>query len=140
MMGLDIYIKGMDRKETYHDSYGSFRYYREAVATAYDKDFGELYKKWYQIPNYNITIEEETDLLFKINNVNLGGLDIFLAHSDDEGKLKPKDCKLIYNAMKDLVFEKENLNFRIECIDEIHQIWLKMLKYCYQKRKTLYFC
>lgn len=44
-MGLDISIKGLERKDTYHCGYIKFNVYRKEVANAYNERLGELYEK-----------------------------------------------------------------------------------------------
>lgn len=44
-MGLDISVKGLERKDTYHCGYIKFNLYRKKVASAYNERLGELYKK-----------------------------------------------------------------------------------------------
>ena len=65
------------------------------------------------------------------NNLCNDDLDIFLWHSDCDGKLTPKECKKIYDAMKDL---KVEMNYY-----DMHQLWLNMLRHCYKHRVNMYF-
>ncbi len=44
-MGLDISIKGLERKDTYHGGYCSFNLYREKVAYAYNKRIRRIIRK-----------------------------------------------------------------------------------------------
>lgn len=41
-MGLDISVKGLERKDTYHCGYIKFNLYRKKVASAYNERLGEL--------------------------------------------------------------------------------------------------
>ena len=124
-MGLDINIKGLSIKETYHGGYSRFNNYRWKLAEAYNKRLGELYKKSILGDISGKEVEEW-------NNLCNDDLDIFLWHSDCDGKITPKECKKIYNAMKDLKLETSSLI-------EIHNLWLNMFKHCYKRGVNMYF-
>ena len=131
-MGLDISIKGLERKDTYHYGYITFNLYRKNVASAYNERLGELYKKTFKD-------ELQPEEIKEWNNLCNNDLDIFLWHSDCDGKLTPKECKKIYDAMKDLKVEMQGHNYiEMNCYD-MHQLWLNMLKHCYKHRVNMYF-
>ena len=131
-MGLDVSIKGLDYKDTYHCGYITFGLYRRKVANAYNKRLGELYEKTYK---EDLTKEE----IKEWNNICNDDLDIFLWHSDCDGKFTPKECKKIYDVLKDLNIEIQGHNYiEMNCYD-MHKLWLNMFKYCYQKRVNMYF-
>lgn len=123
-MGLDINIKGLEREDTYHGGYTTFNLYRKDVASAYNERLGELYKKTFKD-------ELQPEEIKEWNNLCNDDLDIFLWHSDCDGKLTPKECKKIYDAMKDL---KVEMNYY-----DMHQLWLNMLRHCYKHRVNMYF-
>lgn len=85
-MGLDISVKGLERKDTYHCGYIKFNLYRKKVASAYNERLGELYKKTFKD-------ELQPEEIKEWNNLCNNDLDIFLWHSDCDGKLTPKECK-----------------------------------------------
>lgn len=124
-MGLDVSIKGLDYKDTYHGGYITFGVYRKKVAKAYNDRIGELYAKIYI--EDDLTNEEIKEWNELCNN----DLDMFLWHSDCDGKFTPKECKKIYNILKDLNIE---MNYY-----DMHKLWLNMFKHCYQKRVNMYF-
>ena len=131
-MGLDISIKGLERKDTYHCGYIKFNVYRKEVANAYNERLGELYEKTFKEDLQPEEIEEWNTLC---NN----DLDIFLWHSDCDGKLTPKECKKIYDVMKDLKVEMKGHNYiEMNCYD-MHQLWLNMFKYCYKHKVNMWF-
>ena len=131
-MGLDVSVKGLDRKDTYHCGYITFGLYRKKVANAYNKRLGELYEKTYI---EDLTKEE----IKEWNGICNDDLDIFLWHSDCEGKLTPQECRKIYNAMKDLKVEMQGHNYIEMNVYDMHKLWLNMFKHCYQKRVNMYF-
>lgn len=85
-MGLDINIKGSEREDTYHGGYIRFNLYRKKVASAYNERSGELYEKTFK----EDLQPEETE---EWNTLCNDDLDIFLWHSDCDGKLTPEECK-----------------------------------------------
>ncbi len=94
-MGLDIKIKGLEREDTYHGGYITFNLYRKNVASAYNERLGELYKKTFKD-------ELQPEEIEQWNKLCNDDLDIFLWHSDCDGKLTPEECKKIYNELKKL--------------------------------------
>ncbi len=131
-MGLDISVKGLERKDTYHCGYIKFNLYRKKVASAYNERLGELYKKTFKD-------ELQPEEIKEWNNLCNDDLDIFLWHSDCDGKLTPKECKKIYDAMKDLKVEMQGHNYIEMNYYDMHQLWLNMLKHCYKHRVNMYF-
>lgn len=131
-MGLNISIKGLERKDTYQGGYIRFNVYRKEVANAYNRRLGELYKKTFirdlqqeEIEEWNILCNDD--------------LDIFLWHSDCDGKLTPKECKKIYDVMKNLKVEMQGHNYiEMNCYD-MHQLWLNMFKHCYKHKVNMWF-
>lgn len=131
-MGLDISVKGLERKDTYHCGYIKFNLYRKKVASAYNERLGELYEKTFKD-------ELQPEEIKEWNNLCNDDLDIFLWHSDCDGKLTPKECKKIYDAMKDLKVEMQGHNYIEMNYYDMHQLWLNMLKHCYKHRVNMWF-
>lgn len=131
-MGLDINIKGLEREDTYHGGYIRFNVYRKEVANAYNERLGELYEKTFKEDLQPEEIEEW-------NTLCNDDLDIFLWHSDCDGKLTPKECKKIYDVMKGLKVEMQGHNYiEMNCYD-MHQLWLNMFKHCYKHKVNMWF-
>lgn len=130
-MGLDIHIKGLKREDTYHGGYVRFGSYRMEVAKAFNKTLGEIYEKPYLTPKYEFTDDE----IKQWNQLCNDDLDIFLWHSDCDGKLTPKECKKIYNELRKLNIQ--DLYYSNKYI--IHSLWLSMLQFCYKYRVNMYF-
>lgn len=131
-MGLDIYAKGLKYEDSYHCGYIKFGMYRKAVAKAYNERIGELYEKTYKDDLTNEEIKEW-------NKLCNDDLDIFLWHSDCDGKLTPKECKKVFNAMKDLKIDMQGNNYIKMNNYTMHEQWLKMLEHCYKRRVNMYF-
>lgn len=127
-MGLDISVKGLEKKDTYHCGYITFNLYRKNVASAYNERLGELYKKTFKD-------ELQPEEIKEWNNLCNDDLDIFLWHSDCDGKLTPEECKKIYNELKKLKIK--DLPYSDKWT--MQEIWLKMFEYCYKHRVNMWF-
>lgn len=127
-MGLDISIKGLERKDTYHSGYIRFNVYRKEVANAYNKRLGELYKKTFRRDLQPEEIEEW-------NTLCNDDLDIFLWHSDCDEKLTPEECKKIYNELKKLKIK--DLLYSDKWT--MQELWLNMFKHCYKHKVNMWF-
>lgn len=133
-MGLDIQIKGLSREDTYHGGYIKFADYRLEVAKAFNEKIGEIYKKTYKYFGYEFTkddVAQWNEFLPEKNNP----INKFLWHSDCDGKFTPKECKEIYNELKNLNVEKIYYSDKYT----MHELWLNMFKYCYEHRVNMYF-
>lgn len=136
MMGLAVQIKGLNEEQSYDCGYISFGLYRQKVAFAYNEKFGKLYEKQYK----GVLFQGYTDDELKSwNEICNDDLDIFLTHSDCDGKFTPQECKKIYEAMKDLKVEMQGHNYGIMKPYDMHQQWLNMFEHCYRKRVNMYF-
>lgn len=131
-MGLDIKIKGMSYEETYHCGYITFRSYRCAVAKAWNQEFGKIYEKQFTKKISNEDIK-------RWNELCNDDLDIFLNHSDCDGKLTWQECRAIYKVMKDLDVKMQGHNYGTMNYYDMHTLWLNMLKYCWKNRVTMRF-
>lgn len=127
-MGLDISVKGLERKDTCHCGYITFNLYRKNVASAYNERLGELYKKTFKD-------ELQPEEIKEWNNLCNDDLDIFLWHSDCDGKLTPEECKKIYNELKKLKIK--DLPYSDKWT--MQELWLNMLKHCYKHRVNMCF-
>ena len=130
-MGLDINIKGLKREDTYHGGYIRFGNYRMEVVKAFNKTLGKIYEKPYLTPNYEFTDDEIEQWNYLCND----DLDIFLWHSDCDGKLTPEECKKIYNELKKLKIK--DLPYSDKWT--MQELWLNMFKHCYIHRVNMYF-
>lgn len=133
-MGLDVMIKGLSRENTYHASYIKFANYRMKVAKAFDETLGEIYKRLYLSFCYGY-LEEDIKQWNEILPDENSAMNKFLCHSDCDGKFTPKECKEIYDILK-------NLNVEETFYDEettMHELWLNMFRYCYKHRVNMWF-
>lgn len=133
-MGLDIQIKGLSQEDTYHAGYIKFANYRVKVAKAFNKTIGKIYEKPYLNFEYKFS-EGDLKQWNKILPDENSPMNKFLWHSDCDGKFTPKECKEIYDILK-------NLNVEETFYDEktiMHELWLNMFKYCYKHRINMWF-
>lgn len=112
-MGIDL----KNRKRNLRMSYITFGLLRQCVAYSYNQEMGLLYRKWYNTSITGGLTQQEVD---RYNELNNSDLDILLLHSDCDGRLTRKECKKIYNVIKDIKFdlfpnwEREDLYERFE--------------------------
>lgn len=130
-MGLDIHIKGLEREDTYHGSYTHFANYRRNIVQAFNKNLSEIYDKGYYNFDYKFTKQD----IKQWNNLCNDDLDIFIWHSDCDGKLTPKECKKIYNELRWLNIQDLYYSNKYT----MHSLWLSMLQFCYKHRVNMYF-
>ena len=102
-------------------------HYRMRIAELYNKRIGELYSKNRLYP---LTQEEEKEWNTLCNN----DLDIFLWHSDCDGKLTVKECRKVYKVLKEYDFNLFPFPF-----NEMHKKFLSNLKFCIDNRRNMYF-
>lgn len=133
-MGLDIQIKGLSRKDTYHAGYIKFANYRIKVAKAFNKTIGEIYEKPYLNCGYKFS-EDDLKQWNEILPDENSPMNKFLWHSDCDGKFTFKECKKIYNELKKLKIK--DLPYSDKWT--MQELWLNMLKHCYKHRVNMYF-
>jgi len=131
-MGLTAMAKGLTSETGFDCGYITFGLYRQKVAKAYNDEFGELYKK-----EYTQALSDKE--INRWNEICNDDLDIFLNHSDCDGKFTPQECRKIYNAMKDLKVEMSGHNYGVMKTYNMHEHWLNIFKHCYKRRVNLYF-
>lgn len=132
-MGLDVYAKGLDYENSYHCGYITFNIYRKKLAKAFNPRLGELYEK--TILGDKLTEKE----IKEWNNLCNDDLDLFLWHSDCDGKFTPTECKKIYNIAKSLKVEMECHNYITMNTYNMHEQWLNIFKHCFKRRVNMYF-
>lgn len=131
-MGLDTLAKGLNSKNSYRQGYITFMRFRLQLAVTYNKEFGELYSKW-----MNEEIAENE--CKRMNEICNDDLNLFLEHSDCDGRFTPKECKKIYGVIKDLKMDMQGYNYRTKKAYNMLEQWKTIFKHCYQKRVNLYF-
>lgn len=131
-MGLTASAKNLSCEDSYECGYLTFDHFRIELAKTYNEEFGELYEEWCR----GTLTEEE---LPRMNELSNDDLDIFLTHSDNDGKFTPSECRKIYNAIKDLRMDMQGHNYGIMKPYNMLEQWKGIFKHCYQHRVNLYF-
>ena len=121
--------------------YIGFTHFRIALAEAYNKELGELYKRWIfgSIPYMSEYKELSEEELARLNELS-GDLGYLLVHSDTEGNLLPSESRKLYKALENVKCDyttnkgyhgQEELNV----LEELK----KMFFYSWKKRRRIIF-
>lgn len=126
-MGLDTRAKGLARKDGYHASYGGYFYFRkEIVRRCYGEYCAGIFLK------HDVS-EEECEVWNKICDDDL---DIFLLHSDYDGKFTPQECRKVYNALSRIETKDDDPEWFTEDL----KLWKGIFLHCAKRRVNLYYC
>lgn len=134
-MGLDVSAKGMPNYSLSYIHYGNFR--AEIVRKVYGDRCYEIFtmSPW---ERSKLTAKEEQEMIDYWNSVCDENLDLFVLHSDCDGKFTPQECKRILKALDPIEVDYPGWDFdRIPCnmLDQ----WKTMLHHCVKRRVNLYF-
>ena len=128
-MGLDVFAKGMPRFSLAYSTY--FRLRREIIRKTYGIRCEEIFCKLGE----NVA----SDDIAYWNSVCNDDLDLFLLHSDCDGKFTPKECRRIYKALEPIEIDMEGWRFdkadRCNMLDQ----WKFMFQYCAKRRVNMYY-
>lgn len=137
-MGLTIKAKGLEHKNSYDCGYITFHHFRVELAKTYNKEFGELYERWIN-NGFAGSVPLTKNEFDKMNELSNDDLNIFLIHSDCEGKLTSTECGKIYNVIKDLKMNMEGHNYVTMNYYNMLEQWKNMFYHCWKKRVNMYF-
>ena len=134
-MSLDVLIHGMP---DYNICYGHFMLFRKNIVKYVYGD--ECYRIYNRDMSHKIT-DDEIELW---NSKCDDDLDIFLMHSDCDGKFTVSECRKIRDAMKR---HSEKID-RLDSLDPItdkyvkekYGEWFRMFSYCARHRVIMRFC
>lgn len=113
-MGVSIQAK-VDGVPSFDMSYSTFARFRMKIANLCNEEFGKhlerLYKnmitwEWEETNESFHKWDKETKRMIKKNGVPVELVD-FCLQSDAEGKLKVKQCKVLYELLKDVDCDKK---------------------------------
>jgi len=141
-MGLYAHAKGLSDEECYDCGYITYGHFMMQLAeTAYGKEMGDVYKRcqygWDKELGYDYKWTQE-DCDFWNARCN-DDLDLFLMHSDCDGKFTPHECRRIYNAIKDLKMEMVGHNYVIMKPYNMLEHWKNIFHHCAKRRVNLYY-
>ena len=133
-LGLTVQIKGYSGAyDCGYITYGNFM--MELIKTAYGRECYEIFQRSL------ITSKPFTDEDEKVWEAHKNDdLELWIWHSDCDGKFSYQECRKIYNAIKDL----EMQNFFAHDYGDMKQYnmlerWKDMFHYCAKRRVNMYF-
>lgn len=132
-MGLHAHAKGLTEETEFNCGYLTYMNFRKSLAYAYNKEIGEMFESL--LNGGDLTVEQE----IRWNEICNDDLDIFLFHSDCGGKFTWRECRRIYNAIKDLHMDMQGHNY---CVMEPYNMlehWKNIFLHCAKRRVNLYF-
>ena len=130
-MGLDVHAKGMPPYSISYIRYGTFR------AELVRKVYGDECYNIFMIPPFiwNETPHEEIQTYIGYwNSVCNEDLDLFLLHSDCDGKFTPQECKRILKALKPIELDLPDRD-----MSNMLDNWKAMFRHCAKRRVNMYF-
>lgn len=135
-MGLDVFAKGLDDADSFSCGYLTYgNFLRNLAYKAYGEKMGRTFE---QREYLGLDVPDE-EIEYWNEHCN-EDLDLWLFHSDYDGKFTPKECRRIYNAIKDLQMDFIGHNYgQMEPYNMLEH-WKKMFKHCADRRVNMYFC
>lgn len=134
-MGLDVKAKGLTAETGFSCGYITYNnFILELIRVAYGERCYNIYRNSIL---YGKTFTEE-DAEYWNERCN-DDLDILILHSDCDGKFTPKECRKIYNAMKDLHSDMMGHNYGIMKPYNMFEHWKAIFKHCADRRVNLYY-
>lgn len=129
-MGLTVRINGYEG--AYNCGYITFENFRYELAKAkFGEKFAETYRSWqYGFVNYDSGALDSHDS---------EPIALFLFSSDCDGKFSPKECKAIYDSIKDLKMDMIGHNHGDMKQYNMLERWKDMFLYCARRRVNMYF-
>lgn len=132
-MGLCAHAKGLTDKTEFNCGYVTFGRFRMELAKVYNQELGEIYERWYVRKPISLTEEKRLDNEFP------DGLANFLYAPDCSAKFTPKECREIFNDIKDLQMDMIGHNYGVMEDYNMLEHWKNIFKHCYKRRVNLYF-
>lgn len=132
-MGLCATAKGLTAETEFNCGYLTYGRFLINLAYAYNQEIGEIFEN---ICNGNELSETEE---IRWNEICDDGLDLLLFHSDCDGKFTWKECKQIYNAIKDLHMDMMGHNYGVMEPYNMLEHWKNIFAHCAKRRVNLYY-
>ena len=134
-MGLCATAKGLNEETEFHCGYFTYhRFIEELVRGAYDDRYYKIYTD--SINEHRcFTLDEN---MYWNSHFN-AALDILIFHSDCDGSFTPKECRAIYNAIKDLHSDLKGHNYETMKPYNMLEHWKDIFLHCAKRRVNLYY-
>lgn len=134
-MGLNAKAVGLTAKTEFNCGYITYdNFMLELIRTAYGEDCRNIFLK-FNITNAPFSNEDVIIWNEKCND----DLDIWIWHSNCDGKFTPQECRKIYNAIKNLKMDVIGHNYGVMKSYNMLEHWKNIFKHCADRRVTLYF-
>lgn len=134
-MGLYATAKGLTDETCYYCGYiHYFAFIIDLIRCAYGEKCMEIFR---DAARYDREFTDE-EVKYWNNHCN-DDLDIFIFHSDCDGKFTPDECRRIYNAMKDLKMDMVGHNYGVMKPYNMLEHWKNIFRHCAKRRVNLYY-
>lgn len=134
-MGLTVKSKCLSAEDTFDCGYVTYgKFIMELVRVAYGE---RCYNAHRQAVLSGKPLSKEDEEYW--NSICNDDLDLLIFHSDCDGKFTWKECRRIYNAMKDLESDMVGHNYVIMKEYNMFEHWKQMFLKCAQKRNNMYY-
>lgn len=134
-MGLVATAKGLTAETEFNCGYITYgNFLMQLVKTAYGDRCYEIFREAI-IRARHFTDEDAEWWNAHCND----DLDILIWHSDCDGKFTPKECRKIYNAMKDLSMDMQGHNYWVMKPYNMLEHWKAIFKHCAARGVNLYY-
>ena len=133
-LGLSIVATGLNEDEAYDCGYIAFTRFRIDLAKAYNEEMGKIYER--AVMPFSKPIDGDEKRYKELCNKDL---DAFLWHSDCDGSLTYKECRKIYNVIKELKMSMHGSNYGNERQYNTLERWKDMFLHCAKHRVNMYF-
>lgn len=133
-MGLTVKIKGYeDAYDCGYITYGNF--IMRLIKEAYGEQCHEIFRRSLFTSKPFTELDEKTWAEHQNDD-----LELWIWHSDCEGKFTPKECRRIYNAIKDLTIP-DFFAHNYGTMEQYNMLerWKDMFLYCAKHRVNMYF-
>lgn len=135
-MGLTVRAIGLSDEDSFDCGYITFNQFRIKLAKAYNPEFGDLYERWCHWYHSEKFPSADFNRMVQLCG---SGIVHFLFHSDCGGKLTPKECRAIYDDIKDLHMDMEGHNYGNMKPYNMLEHWKKMFWHCATKHVNMWF-
>lgn len=134
-MGLCATAKGLTSETGFYCGYITYgNFLKELAISAYGSEMGRIYKE------VDFEGRKPTDEEIELWNKNCNDdLDLLLFHSDCDGKFSWKECRKIYNAIKDLHMDMQGHNYGAMKPYNMLEHWKNIFLHCARHRVNLYY-